>query len=179
MGEMTFDERDSIVREQMKEEGLGSTFDVSARDVFTDGLNAIYMSGGNRGGCIYLPNERLAVLWRKMFRVQFTDGAWRDVNTDFQMEHPFAYSDAEIEIDSSLKNPKFESYDTHEQMETPLNHFDVVPQFYEDMIYLIRMFTGDDSYGMEELKQDLRLFDQMEFDVASVENCSQCNSEIY
>lgn len=178
MSEKSFEERDAEVREQMSEEGL-SVYDAYAEDIFEDGLAALKLSGGRRGGKVILPNERLAVLWRKVFRVQFTDGGWRDAPENRQMEHPFAYSDAEIEINASRSTPRFEAYDTHEEMGTPLNHFDPVPMFYGDMVYLIQMFTGDDTYGESELKEDLRKFDRMEFDVASKDQCSQCNPDIY
>jgi len=178
MSGKSFEDRDEEVREQMNENDM-SVHDAYAKDVFEDGLSAVDMSGGRRGGRIILPNERLAVLWRKMFRVQFTDGAWRDTESNFQMEHPFAYSDAEIIVDGSRTAPQFESYETHEKMETPLNHFDSVPMFYEDMIYIIRMMTGNDDYGMSELKSDLRTFDNIDFDVADVDNCSRCNPDIY
>lgn len=178
MSDTSFEERDAEVREQMNEEGM-SVHDAYAEDIFNDGLSAIKMSGSRRGGRVILPNERLAVLWRKVFRVQFTDGGWRDASENRQMEHPFAYADAEITVDSSRSAPRFEAYDTHEEMETPLNHFDPVPMFYDDMVYLIRMFTGNDSYGMDDLKDDLRTFDRMEFDVASKDKCSQCNPDIY
>lgn len=178
MSDKSFEERDAEVREQMEEDGL-SVFDAYGEDIYEAGVDAIKTSGGRRGGRVILPNERLAIFWRRVFRVQFTDGGWRDTETDFQMEHPFAYSDAEIVVDTSRSVPRFEAYETHEKMETPLNHFDPVPQFYGDMIYLIRLHTGDDSYGMDELKDDLRTFDSMEFDVADKENCSKCNPEIY
>jgi hypothetical protein len=176
MSKESFEGRDEYVREQMNDEGM-SVYDAYAEDVFEDGISALNLSGSRRGGKVILPNERLAVFWRKVFRVQFTDGGWYDADRNQQMEHPFAYADAEIEIDTSRSAPKFTAYDTHEEMETPMSHFEPAPMFYDDMVYLVRMFTGDDSYGQDELKDDLRVFENMEFDVADAEECSVCNPD--
>jgi hypothetical protein len=178
MSQKSFEERKEEVTEQMEEEGL-SKGDAYAEDIFKNGLDALNLSGKRRGGEIVLPNERLAILWRKVFRVQFTDGGWRDTTENRQMEHPFSYADARVEVDTSRSVPLFKGFETHEKMKSPLDHFDPVPQFYGDMIYLIRMYTGDDSYGMTELKNDLQVFEKMEFDVAPKENCSRCNPDIY
>jgi hypothetical protein len=181
MDKMTFEERDEEVREGMEEDGMSGPFDVFGESVYCMPLSeAIDLDGGNRyGGRIVLPNERLALLWRKVFRVQFTDGGWKDAERGRQMEHPFEYASAKIEVDTSRRTPRFKSYETHEEMAPPTEHFDVVPNMYNDMVYLIRLFTGDDSYAMDELKEDLRLLEQMKFDVASIDNCSRCNPNIY
>lgn len=173
---------DEIKDDFANEDGL-SVFDAKDYDLFTDGFGAVKTSGS--GGRIILPNERLAMLWRREFRVQFTDGGWRAVNSGRrqnrtqQMEHPFPYANAEIVVDASQRYPRFEAYETHEKMETPLEHYSEVEFFFGDMVYRVRMMTGDDSYGLAELKEDLRLFESMEFSVSDWEKCSQCNPEIY
>lgn len=179
MSEKSFSDRHAEIVEQMNEEGMSVHNSYNGKGVYEEGLDSINMSRGRDGGRVFLPNERLAILWYHVFRVQFTDGGWRDTESNFQLEHPFSYSRAEIVVDTSRGYPRFESSNTHEKIDTPLNHFDVAPQFYEDMVYLVRLYTGDDSYGMTELKEDLRTFDNMEFNVASIENCSRCNPNIY
>lgn len=174
-----FETRVQEIEESMSEDGLNTVTCGSYEDIYTDGIDAIKTSGSSRrGGEVRLPNERLAVLWRKMFRVQFTDGGWR-TQENKQMEHPFEYSNAKIIIDSSLSAPEFKSYQTHEKMKPPLDHFSVVPNMFDEMVYIVRLLTGDDSYGKDDLKDDLQCFEQMSFNVADIENCSRCNPNIY
>lgn len=184
----TAEDRAEEIKSDFKDEGL-SVFDAKDYDLFEDGFDAVRTSGrhsGNRaGGRIILPNKRLAMLWRRSFGVQFTDGAWRAYDDNSrrtgpnQMEHPFAYSNAEIVVNESRSTPRFECYHTHEKMVPPREHYNKVEMFYADMVYRVRMMTGDDSYDLDDLKDDLDLFEDMEFDIGSVDNCSKCNPDIY
>lgn len=190
MSDLSYSERDSKVRADMNDENK-STPEVSAEDIYEDGIDGLDTSRSRNGGRIILPNERLAVFWKKVFAVQFTDGGWQATNKSessgrnrrhygrHQMEHPFEYSNAEVVVDTTRTTPKFECSTTHEKMCPPEDHFDPVPHLMDDMVYLARMLTGDDSYDMADLRADLQLFEDMEFRIAAVENCSKCNSEIY
>lgn len=166
-----------------------SDYDGQYQDVYENGLDAIDLSGDRKGGKVILPNYRLAILWRKIFAVQFTDGGWMAVEDEgadrksrisrgkHQLEHPFAYARAEIEIDNSRKYPLFESYTTHEKIGTPIDHFDRVPDFFTKMVDLISLVEED--YDKDDLMDDLKLFDNMEFHVNSIKKCSTCNPDIY
>lgn len=178
MAKKDFEERVEEIREQFIEEGLNTGGMGKFEDVYNEGFSAID-TGRRRAvsGEIYLPNKRLAAIWRKIFRVQFTDGGWSTIEGR-QMEHPFEYSDAAITVRQGGQ-PLFKSYETHEKMEPPLEHFSGVEFMLDEMVYLVRLMTGDDSYGRDELKEDLRKLENMEFDVASIENCSKCNPNIY
>lgn len=188
-----FQNRVQEIKENLKEEGLGYMNAVgSYEDIYREGFEAVKTSGGRNGEHIILPNKRLAVIWRKVFRVMFTDGGWRAIDKDEnrlnktsasnkpqQMTHPFAYANAKITIDESREKAKFKAYSTHEKMTTPREHFEKVPEFYGDMIYIVQLLTGRDDYGKDELMEDLEAFENMEFDVADISKCSKCNPDIY
>jgi hypothetical protein len=175
----TFEDRVTELKEQFEESGdLDPTYASGYEPLFQNGFDSVSLSGGRKGGELKVPNRRLAVLWRKVFRVQFTDGGWRDVDKNRQLAHPSAYSQAKI-VSTSATVPEFKSYTTHEQITTPLQHFDPVPQFYNKMVYLIRLTFDRDEYTKSDLMDDLRVFDDMRFQLADIENCSQCNPEIY
>lgn len=179
MSQETFEERDAEVREAMEEEGYSVYEAHSGKELFEEGIESLDLSRGRKGGKVILPNERLAVFWRRIFTVQFSDGGWRDTESGHQFEHWKPYAHAQIVVDKSRTYPKFECYHTHEKMDTPLNHFDSFKLPLNDMIYYARILTGDDSYDMSDLKDDLRLFDNMQFNVADIEKCSQCGQDIY
>jgi len=177
-GKATFSERDEEVRNQMNEEGIDMDI-VGAEDIWENGVNALRTTRGDSGGEVVLPNERLAVIWKRIFRVQFLDGAWRSQDETGALRHPKAYSNAKIRVDKSLSTPTFRCSTTHEKIRSPLKHFDPVPKYYGSMIYAVRILTGNDDYGMEELKDDLKLIEKMEYYLGDRENCSRCNPEIY
>lgn len=176
--ESTFEDRDNAVRNQLEEEGIRFEI-VGAEDIWEDGIDALRTTRGNKGGEIVLPNERLAVIWKRIFRVQFTDGGWRSQEGTGALRHPRAYSNAKVRVDTSLNTPTFRCSTTHEKIRPPLTHFDPVPKYYGSMIYAVRILTGNDSYGINELKEDLHLFENMEYYLGKEENCAQCNPDIY
>lgn len=186
----SFKEKVKEIKENLKEEDIGYMDAVGGyENIYENGLEDIRTSKSRSKGEIILPNKRLVVIWEKVFKVQFTDGGWRATDRDDeninrrnhpqQMVHPFAYAKADIKVDESRDKAKFSSYNTHERIVPPTEHFDCVPEFYGDMIYLVQLLTGRDDYGKQELMEDLKAFEDMDFDIADISKCSDCNQEIY
>ena len=179
MVESEFEARQNEIRESFEdEEQLYASHARGSEHIFEGGLGHFDLSGGRRGGHLIVPNERLALLWKSCFRVQLTDGGWKNQDGE-QLRHPFSYSDAKIEVDTSRQYPEFTGYTTHEKITPPEEHFQIVPSEFSSMVYLVRLAFGIDDYGYDDLMDDLRLFENMEYTLAEAEMCSKCNQNIY
>ena len=180
MSETDFETRQKEIEESFEHsDDLNSAYASGYEHIFNEGLDQCNLNGSRNGGELIVPNKRLALLWRCFFRVQLTDGGWRSQDSNHQLQHPFVYSTAQIQIDPSRTYPKFTGYTTHEKITSPKKHFDVVPEEFSKMVYAIRLAFNSDDYGYDDLMDDLAIFEQMEYVIGEKENCSQCNPDIY